>query len=576
MSKHTLKKIFHKFSTQTLAQKVLLILISSIFLFLFAQNFIFSESFDILMLRNVDDFAFQKSLRDNHNDLLQFHIFDLFKLYNYGYGWLFWIIHTLFTFPFYFLTLIDIDFPLIAMARDISLFFMAGGCFFLFKIIKKYTSDKNIPYLAVLLFMSFPFFAYSAMSFRTVAQGSFFCILTFYLLIRNDVLTNKDLKYVAISLAACIGTKISNAIFLPLVAIFLIDRLQFKINKENLSKAFYFLKYFLPLSVFFSNPSLFLAPFKWALFTKYQAVMNYYFNLVKTNQGNALSFYENLKKSFFEPFLDKYILIMVLVFFIIKITNDLRRNEKHKLDFLYIFIFLILSTLYLNMHVKMGFFYTASYIFSFSFLLLLSLVIIDKFPKSLRILSLILIFSANIILNYFSIKNNNLNCEKIYTKAYCEVNYISIDGREYIRFIAKLHSDEMQEMLKSQKEMQKIVGSPKQNLSILIDYRAPVIYSNFRKNINMLVIFDNIGELTQDSTKENQSFDYILLHKDSKMLIKKNIFDTEFNTADPALKKTWNESRELIEILLKNGNFRNHKYKIVYETEKLILLQKLL
>jgi hypothetical protein len=543
-----IKKSLINFCSLNILQKIILVIISSIFLLLFVQNFIFSSSFDILMLRSVDDFAFQNVLRKNHENIIQFRFGKLFELYAYGYGWLFWIIHTTITFPFYLISLLGSDFLLISTARNISLLFMVGSCFLLFKSIKKYTNDKYIPYFAVLLFVSYPYFAYSSMSFRTIAQGSFFCILTFYLIIRNNLLSKKDLKYIAISFAACLGTKLSTAVFAPLIALFLIDRFGFKLNKENFKKAFYFLKYFIPSSIFFINPSLFIAPFKWSLFTKYGDVMSYYFKNVQTDHGSGGIFLTNFQDAFSTDFLYKYVLAILTLVFLVRFIYDLRSNKQNKFDFFYIFIFLVFSSLYLANHIKMGAAYITNYFFSFSFLLLLPLVTLEKVGKYIRITLLMTLVALNIALNYSAIKHS------------------------YLHYHNKYNSQTTQTLLESQKELQKLVGNSDQKLNLLIDYRAPVIYSNFRKNISTISMFDNVSVVEKWSKSE---FDYILLHKDSKMLLDKKDFQRISTSADEALKNTWVESRGMVESLINTGIFRKSRYEVIYDKNKLIFFKRL-
>ena len=56
---------------------------------LFSQNFLFSSSFGLLQLREVDDLAFQISLREIHQSIFSHNWRALLNLNFYGYGWLF-------------------------------------------------------------------------------------------------------------------------------------------------------------------------------------------------------------------------------------------------------------------------------------------------------------------------------------------------------------------------------------------------------------------------------------------------------------------------------------------------------
>ena len=542
------KKSLRAFYDLNFIQKIILIILSFVFLLLLAQNFIFSSSFDILMFRSVDDFAFQEVLRRKHENIIGLNFDRLFTLNAYGYGWLFWITHIILTFPFYLISLLGSDFLLISMARNISLFFMVGSCFFLFKSARKYTDDQYIPYFVVVLFVSYPFFAYSAMSFRTIAQCSFFCILTFYVTIRNDFLSKKDLKYIALSFAACLGTKLSTAVFSPLIALFLIDRFGWRFNKENFRSALYFLKYLIPLSIFFINPSLFISPFKWSLFTNYRNLMSFYFKNVQTSHGSPGSFLMNFQNAYFTDFLHKYILVIVVLMFLAKIISDIKNKSRNKFDFLYISIFLIFSSIYLSVHIKMGSIYIANYFFSFSFLLAISLVFLDKIKKHVKFVFLIMLVISNFTLNFAVIKNNYLNY--------------------YVQYKSKT----TQTLLESQKELQRLIGDSNQKLNFLADHRAPVIYSSFRKNISTILIFDNISVVEKWS---NSEFDYILLHRDSKMFFsEKDLLDI-YAKADSALKDVWIQGRKTTKSLLDTCEFRKSRYQIIYDKNKLICFKKI-
>jgi len=537
------------FSNLDIYQKIFISSICLIFIFFFIQNFVFSSSFDILLFRSVDDYAFQYSMRNIHENMIQLKIDKLFITNDYGYGWLFWIIHSIITFPFYLISILGYDFLLISMARNISLLFMAGGCFLLFKISKKYTNDKYIPYFIVLMFMSYPFFAFSIMSFRTIAQCSFFCILAFYLTIRNDILEKKDLKYLAIILSACIGTKLSAAIIFPLIAVLLIDRYNFKINKENIKKSLYFSIYLLFFSILFTNPSLFLSPFKHSLFNDYVSKMSYHLNQIKTNYGDSSGFSDDLINFSFY-YLNKYLMVLCLIMLLAKAIFDIKYTSKNKFDFSYIFLFIVVSLVYLASTIRMGDSYIANYFFSLSFLLLLSLIALDVLSRKIKYIVAIIL----LILNYVFVANNN------------RVNH-------HLEFFLKKYSENTKILLESQKEMQNLVGDSKQKLNILADYRAPMIYSGFNKNITVISLFDNIN-IARNNLLKDQYFDYILLHRDSIVMSNDNDFNEKINYASPDIKNNWIESRDIVNKLLKSNIFMGFEYQLIYDKNKLILFKK--
>lgn len=542
-----LKKSFISFCDLDLVQKIILTIIFALFLNLFVENFIFASSLDTLILRSVDDLAFQYVLREKHENITHLQIDTLFKMYHYGYGWLFWIVHVVLTFPFYLISLLGSDALLISGARNISLISMIGSCIFLFKSIRIYTNDKYIPYFAVLLFISYPFFAFSALSFRTVGQSTFFCTLTFYLMIRNNVLSKNDLKHIALSFAACIGTKISTLVFAPLLCIFLMDRFKFRINKDNFKNALFFLKYFIPATIFFCNPSLFIAPFKWSLFTSYFDIMTFYFKQVHNSTVAERNILASFQNTYFLNFLHKYILATLASFFLVKTLHDLKTKKQNKFDFLYIFTFLTFSSVYLVCNIQMGDLYTAIYFFSFSFLLVFSIVILEKLEKRPRIIALTALVAINSTLFIDKIKH------------------------EHLFYYTKYNTEETQTFLKAHKDLQELIDS-KQPHNFLISSGAPLIYSSFRKNINSTMIFDNIS--TFEEWTGYDEFNYILLKRNDIMFSSDESFDKNYSNASDSLKSTWIDSRKSIKKLMNEGQYRNSKYQIVYDKYDLILFRR--
>ena len=85
-------------------------------------------------------------------------------------------------------------------------------------------------------------------------------------------------------------------------------------------------------------------------------------------------------------------------------------------------------------------------------------------------------------------------------------------------------------------------------------------------------MFDNVSVVEKWSKSE---FDYILLHKDSKMLLDKKDFQRISTSADEALKNTWVESRGMVESLINTGIFRKSRYEVIYDKNKLIFFKRL-
>ena len=538
-------RIIGKYKSLTWLERIIIGFIASVFLFLFTQNFIFSSSFDVLLFRSIDDGAFHHVLRHMTNSLIHGEFEFLITTYNYGYGWLFWMLHYVLTLPFALLSYYgDIDFLLISGARNISLFFMIGVCFLTFKITKKYTDDRYIPYFAVLLFISYLAFATASLGFKTIAQTTFFCAFSFYFTIRNDELTKKDLRYIAFALAAALGTKINTALFAPLIAVFLIDRFGWKITKENIHYGLYFLAYFIPVSIFFINPSLFLAPFDLSFWTDYKTFMQTQLGHLRVDNGSIKELINTFIQAFRHNLLHYYILLIMALMFCIKIILDIKSKTKHRFDFLYISTFLVFAAIYISYTIKIGGWYVANYFFSFSFLLVLAIVTIDKLTdKRLRVALLITLFVAN-----FSLQQRIIEHYRLY--------FIISDG--------------VKGKIQAQKEMQQLIGKPKEKLNFLFELPI-VIYSNLDSSLNNKIrnvaLNANWGS---PATADNIIYDYIVLAKNGFILMSEQDFQKSYASRNKLIQK----NRKKIKPLLETGNFQNAKYKIIYDKNQVLVFAK--
>ena len=78
-------------------------LISTWFSLLFAINFIFSKNESELIFRGIDDVAFQIVLKNAHLALDQGNFAQILSMNDYAYGWLFWIVNAVATYPIHYL-----------------------------------------------------------------------------------------------------------------------------------------------------------------------------------------------------------------------------------------------------------------------------------------------------------------------------------------------------------------------------------------------------------------------------------------------------------------------------------------
>lgn len=222
------------FATQTSPWILLTLAVYLVgFLYLFIENFIFSASLDLLHFRGIDDQVFQAYLRGFHLDSKVFNV-----SHGFSYGWVYWLPLIILTYPFYFLSVnFGIDLPLATLPRQISLLWMMGTAYLLFKISGIYTKDTFLKSLVLLLFLCFHTTGYFSLRFGTIPQIMFFSALTFWLAARKETLAPKDCYWIAVSMAAAIATKLSALLIAPILLLIVADRFSWRLNQKNLGIA---------------------------------------------------------------------------------------------------------------------------------------------------------------------------------------------------------------------------------------------------------------------------------------------------------------------------------------------------
>jgi len=502
-----------------------------VFCLLLIENTLYG-SFNILNFRSVDDYGFHIILRAKHEKLLRLDILDLLEINNNGYGWLFWIIHVIITFPFFLIGLLGYEAPLITVARNISLFFMAASCVNLFLISKKYTKDKYIPYFILLCFISFPYFAYAALSFRTIAQMIFFSSLAFYLCIKNDHPNKQNLKYIALAVAACIATKPTGVIILPVIGIILGEKLNWEINRPNLEITGYFIKILSIATILLSNPSLVLAVFKWDIFAKYYNTLKEFSIVANSNYGGNYDFWFNFSHSIYGPFMYPFILFFLLLATFLKGIN--------KREFIFIGLFLIFSTL-LTVHIfRPNTGSITNYLSAISFLVPLGLIYFEKLKRKYLILTIFI--TLNVFLNLDNIKHR------------------------FFEYFTKYKDD--QELIIEQQKLKQIIDREKHDhVLLLTDISGPMIFSPFNKKASIITALNNYNEIPG-------IYDYIILRKDRISVSHSQKAQHKIQKADLHIQEQYHKSRTYIETLLSEGAFHGHYYKKIYESEHNILLRR--
>ncbi len=544
------KSLPKTFAEMDIWQKSLSLISTLFFLILFVENFVLSQSFSALQLREIDDLAFQAILREIHQDFSSFHLDRIFRMNYYGYGWSFWIIFSVLTYPFYLIAQLSGFFmPLIILPRMLSLAFVIGTTILVYKSLSIYSKNEFLKFIAILLLLSFPAFGSFGLYFRTTAQVMFFSALTFYLAISKETYDKKDLKNIALAAGLCAGTKLNGLMILPVVGIIMLNRLQWSFTKENFIKATIFISWLLLFVVVFSNPMLLIAPFKPKYLFKFIDSLQY-----NSHMGWQDDFIDNLS-GFIEV---GYVNLVIAVAFVA--LPFFSKNNK-KRDLIFIVVWLIVCSALLAEFMMMGKEYMVNYFTVVAFLAVFSVIAFDGFGKIGNLLA-VLLLALSIILNWHNIALGLYSPLKFF-------------------YIAK--SDKITAKISAIDEMRNLIESFDQKATtpkVFMDSLAVFPHSNLA-NDNVEIHFTTARNLLGMQELEI-NFDYIVLDRGTIYFLSDSEFEiavTQMNGVDylnyEAIVADRFENRKLIKNLLATGKINGSSYQNIFDKNDIILLKKI-
>lgn len=511
---------------------ILITILTILFIYIFIENFVFASSFDIIQLRNIDDYSFNISLNQWHNQLCNLNISKLLNMNDYGYGWIFWTIHGIITFPFY---LIHNEPLMISTARNISLCFSFGTLFLLYKILCNYTQNNFYKTLIILSVASAQTFALYAQGFDNPAQIMFFATLGVYLLLKDKILSVKTLIYSALAVAVAVGTKLTGFFIVPLIAMLLLDKLEFKLNKQNLKKITLYVVVFTIAAIIFTNPGLMLFFLYKDEISRYFITMSFCFGQYHVNNNLPVNIMSSLKNDFGYSFYGLFAFFSFIVLFIIKIVDDFKCKKYH---FLYYLITIILTAIILIYSVKPGSNFVSRYFTVIAVFLPFSLLALEKFKKTGSIIAIIIFitifYNANIKLKSFR------SDRPILGRTYYNL-YFNLKKSAYIKHNLSTISD-----------LKKLIPYNKNTkITFICEPRTVPPYSVFRDNIKVFMITENLTNIPQGAV-----VNYIIIRKDTPVIVRE-ISD-----------------KKIIENLMLNNIYNRNKYKLLYEKYDVMAYKK--
>ncbi len=187
--------------------KLILIIVFAVFAYVNYRHL----NIGFLSLVEIDEYAFHHSLINMFEGVVELNLKKLFSFYLYSYGFIFFLINLIFTFPFFFFdnTEMTIYFP-----RIVSALFAVGSLYIIY-IFAINRSSKSVSYLIVLFVLTMPGFWRNAFWFNPDWMMTFFILLSIYFYSKDNFNYKKYFWYGTLSFGLAISSKIQAITFYP-------------------------------------------------------------------------------------------------------------------------------------------------------------------------------------------------------------------------------------------------------------------------------------------------------------------------------------------------------------------------
>lgn len=512
-----------------------------------AENFVVA-SFDYLIVRSVDDVAFQYVLRQCYAK----RGLDLFLMNDYGYGWIYWFPMFILTYPSQYIAIhYGIEWPLIVLPRIQSLIF-AVGCFILcYKIAYKINGRVGGgARICALLMPLYPTGAYFAGRFGTVNQVAFFSMLSVWLVIKNQELDRKKLRYAMLAFAVALGTKASAIVVAPMLVLLVLSRYHWKFTwtniriwiEESILAGFCF--------ILFASPAIILAPLNMENAKRSLTVFAFY---LSGNQGKT-DFFSNLDGMIR---MSTYQWIFLVLIFLLIIESCITCKEEKKLsDIAALAIGCIIGMLYLCMTIPTGAIYVFMYATACSFVIPLGLCFFERFHQRKYIKIAVLCLVAMIQIIYVG--------KKVYTYDGTNVCYYY---QKYLR-----EGQAKIDLINTTREI--VLGAAKgDEVSYVEDHLGPL---GFLSSLNSeRTVFEYTAfEGTDFSVWENVDFEFYIMSKESMDCFPEHEFEDAIKELEGEEREIRLKNREIKMAMLRGEIIWDHVWQIIFENDDIYILQR--
>jgi hypothetical protein len=501
----------------------------AIFVYIFAENFVLSESWEVLSLRSIDDYAIQDSIRSMQKALIAGNWSRVFGFFDYAYGDAFWLFNAILMLPLYF---IDNAQLLIVAGRQISLVFVFLSIYVVNLIIDRIRPDAGpIKYAVLISIATMPMTTIIATKYHVNAQSIFLGLLSLFLLVRDQTLTKKSQVWSALFAGMAVGFKLTSILMVPLLVLVLLTKLRKQSGVNSARRVLVYAAIFILTAAACTAPRLLLFPF----YTSELSATYKTFVLFKNMASTEAFATATLITDGLGFYLSPWALTAILFLFVILAADEIK--NRHYIT-LYIFTVIVISTIILVVAVDKAPIYIASYLISIAFLLPLGLlgISIIKTSNTVKMSVVYAIIIGGLI--YGNVyRNQVLSSYKFFEIAKSE------------RIVRQFHALD---------EMRLVVSPLKLPVRILQDATSIFPATRFTEGVDVAI---NYGDLKEKSTWG--TFDYILL--DSKDYYGKRpqvvVHNRKFSPQELASELEEATRRTLYE----DGEFYGRKYQLIYQ-----------
>jgi hypothetical protein len=511
-------------------------ILAGIFFYYFSENFILSESWEILTLRSIDDYAMQDSIHSMQKALLTGNWNRIFGCFDYAYGNAFWLLNSILLLPFYF---INDPQTLIVIGRQISLLFIFSSIYIIGLIIDRIRPEAfSLKYPILIAIATAPMVSIIATKLHVNAQSIFFGILSFYLLIRDTEISKRMLILSAVFAGMAIGFKLTGIFMLPLLGTTVLYRLW---RHHNLNLAISVSLYGLVL-VFFAaactTPALILFPFFMKELHSIYATFVLYRNMTNIDYFSPFTLFLDGLGFYLSPLS----LLPIIMFFFVLMLDDINK-KKFYTPILLVSTFIAIFSVICMVNKAPS--YISTYLINIGFFIPLGLLGIDvlRVKKVTKIIFAYLIVASGIL--YGAEYRNQI--------------------LPLYRFFEINKSDKVRNQLLALSEIREIISPVIYPVRILQDNTAIFPLTKFSDGVDVVINYGNLEEKSTWGT-----FDYIILNSKEYFGMISPATDKirSLNSAELLRNEKEEDDRKN---LLNKGLFYGRKYKLIYDQHGLLL-----